>query len=95
MKIALSLDYTKIQELKIAKGVRQGDTISAKLLTASLESIFRKTNWEGEGVNIDGEYLNHLRFAYDISNTTEVPTELQQISDLNKESKKVGVKMNK
>ena len=57
-------------EIKIAKGVRQGDTISPKLFTASLESTFRKTNWEGKGVNIDGEYLNHLRFADDISNTT-------------------------
>merc|ERR1711989_16583 len=83
-------------EIKIGKGVRQGDTISPKLFTASLESIFRKTDWEGKGINIDGEYLNHLRFADDISNTTEAPTELQQmLDDLNRESKKVGLKMNK
>ena len=66
------------------------------VLTAILESIFPKTDWEGKGVNIDGEYLNHLRFADDISYTTEALTGLQQMLDvLNKESKKVGLKLNK
>ena len=88
--------HKETDEIKIARGVRQGDTISPKLFTASLESIFRKTNWKGKRVNIDGEYLNHLRFADDISNTTEAPTELQQmLDDLNRESKIVGLKMNK
>ena len=83
-------------EEKVAKGVRQWDTISPKLFTAGLETKFRKTDWEGKGVNIDGEYLNHLRLADDISNTTEAPTELQQmLADLNRESQKVGLKMNK
>ena len=92
----LSVLATFTAEIKVAKGVRQGDMISPKLFTASLESIFCKTDWERKGINIDGEYLNHLRFADDISNTTEAPTELQQmLNDLNRESKKVGFKMNK
>ena len=83
-------------EIKIAKGVRQGDTISPKLFTASLESIFRKTDWEGKGINIDGEYLNHLRFCDDINTATETPTELQELlTDLNRESMKVGLRMNR
>ncbi|MFH4980997.1 hypothetical protein AB6A40_007706 [Gnathostoma spinigerum] len=51
--------------IPIAKGVKQGDTISPKLFAACLESVFRKISWKG-GVNIDGEVLTHLRFADDI-----------------------------
>ena len=83
-------------EIKIEKGVRQGDTISPKLFTASLESIFRKTDWEEMGINVDGEYLTNLRFADDITITTPRCDQLQKmLSDINKESKKVGLKMNK
>ena len=83
-------------EIKIAKGVRQGDTISPKLFTASLESIFRKTDWEGKGIRIDGEDLNHLRFADDIVITTGTPEELQtMLTDLDRESKKVDLKIDR
>ena len=40
--------------------MRQGDTISPKLFTASLESIFRKSDWQGMGINID---INHVYFT--------------------------------
>ncbi|MFH4978937.1 hypothetical protein AB6A40_005646 [Gnathostoma spinigerum] len=46
--------------VSIAKGVRQGDTISPKLFAACFESVFRKICWRG-GVNTDGEVLTHLR----------------------------------
>ena len=55
----------------IKTGVSQGDTISPKLFTATLESIFRRLNWENEGVKIDGEFLSNLRFADDIFLCTE------------------------
>ena len=42
---------------------KTGDTISPKLFTATLESIFRRLNWENKGVKIDGEFLSNLRFA--------------------------------
>ena len=91
--IRLHKDSDKI---KIEKGVRQGDTISPKLFTACLESIFRKMDWEGKGININGEYLNHLRFADDIILISETPEELQvMLNDLNRESLKVGLKMNR
>uniref|UniRef100_A0A914WHY3 Reverse transcriptase domain-containing protein n=1 Tax=Plectus sambesii TaxID=2011161 RepID=A0A914WHY3_9BILA len=48
-----------------ARGVKQGDAISPKLFNASLEEIFRKLNWSS-GININGERLNHLRFADNI-----------------------------
>ena len=57
--------------------VTQGDTISPKLFTATLESIFRMLNWENKGVKIDGEFLSNLRFADDILLFIETPQELQ------------------
>ena len=62
-----------------SRGVRQGDTISPKLFTATLESIFRRLNWENKGVKVDGEFLSNLRFADDIFLGTETPQELQQM----------------
>ena len=48
------------------------------------------------GINVDGEYLTNLRFADDITITTPRCDQLQKmLSDINKESKKVGLKMNK
>ena len=52
--------------INIRRGVRQGDTISPKLFTAALESIFRRLSWETRGMKIDGEYICHLPFADDI-----------------------------
>ena len=42
-------------KIRIVEGVRQGNTISPKLFTATLESIFRKIDLEEKGINIDGE----------------------------------------
>ena len=67
------------ETIRIKRGVRQGDTISPKLFTATLESIFRRLNWENKGVNIDGEFLYNLHFADDIFLSTETQQELQQM----------------
>ena len=64
------------EKIRIKRGVRQGDTISPKLFTATLESIFRRLNWGNKGVKIDGEFLSNLRFADDIFLCTETPQEL-------------------
>ena len=81
--------------IKRGPGVRQGDTISPKLFTATLESIFRRLNWENKGVKIDGEFLSNLRFADDIFLSTEPPQELQQmLQELSDESRRMGLKMN-
>ena len=77
------------------RGVRQGDTISPKLFTATLESIFRRLHWENKGVKIDEEFLSNLRFADDIFLCTETPQELQQmLQELSDESRRMGIKMN-
>ena len=49
------------EKVRIKRGVRQGDTVSPKLFTATLESIFRMLNWGNKGVKIDGEFLSNLR----------------------------------
>ena len=42
------------EKIRIKRGVRQGDTTSPKLFTATLESVFRRLNWENKGVKIYG-----------------------------------------
>ena len=87
--------HKESEKIRIKRGVRQGDTISPKLCTATLESIFRRLNWQNKGVKIDGEFLSHLRFADDIFLCTETPQELQQmLQELSDESRRMGLKMN-
>ena len=79
----------------IRRGVRQGDTISPKLFTAALESIFKHLDWGEKGINIDGNYLHHLRFADDIVIFATTAEKLQiMLEELNVEGKPVGMKMN-
>ena len=58
MKVHLHKESNKINT---RRGVRQGDTISPKLFTTELESIFRRLTWEPRSLKTDGEY----RFADD------------------------------
>ena len=57
--------HKESEKIRIKKGVSQGDTISPKLFTATLEMIFRRLNWENKGVKIGVEFLSNLRFADD------------------------------
>ena len=87
--------HKESEKTRIKRGVRQGDTISPKLFTATLESIFRRLNWENKGVKIDREFLTNLRFTDDIFLCTEIPQELQQmLQELSDESRRMGLKMN-
>ena len=87
--------HKESEKIRIKRGVRQGDNISHKLFTATLESIFRRLNWENKGVKIDGEFLSNLRFSDDIFLCTETPQELQQmLPELSDESRRMGLKMN-
>ena len=87
--------HKESEKIRIKREVRQGDTISPKLFKATLESIFRRLNWEHKGVKIDGEFLSNLRFADDIFLCTETPQELQRmLQELSDESRRMGLKMN-
>lgn len=81
--------------IPINRGVRQGDVISPKLFTNALEDVFKTLDWNGLGINVDGEYLSHLRFADDIVLLAESPKDLEKmLNDLSRASIRVGLKMN-
>ncbi|KAK6762859.1 hypothetical protein RB195_023530 [Necator americanus] len=61
-----TLDNQGVPTQYIKRGVRQGDTISPKIFTATLENAMRKLGWDDRGVKVDGRQLHHLRFADDI-----------------------------
>ena len=44
--------HKESEKIRIKRGIRQGDTISPKLFTATLESIFRRLNLENKGVKM-------------------------------------------
>ena len=82
--------HRESEKIRIKRGVRQGDTISPKLFTATLESIFRRLNWEIKGAKIDGEFLSNLRFADEIFLCTETPLQ-QMLKELSDESRRMGL----
>ncbi len=82
-------------KIMINKGVRQGDTISPKLFTATLEGTFKTLDWTEKGININGEHLSHLRFADDIVIISDNLNELEKmLQELDKASRDTGLKMN-
>lgn len=82
-------------EIKIKRGVKQGDPLSPKLFIAVLEMIFKKLKWKKLGILINGEYLSHLRFADDIILFSESISQLENmIQHLQSESASVGLEMN-
>ncbi|CAK1580164.1 unnamed protein product [Parnassius mnemosyne] len=68
---------------------------SPKLFTAALEDAFKLLDWKGYGININGEYITHLRFADDIVPMAESLEDLStMLNDLNSVSQRIGLKMN-
>ncbi len=88
--------HKESNKINIRRRERQGDTISPKLFTAALESVFRRLSWETRGSKIDGEYLSHLRFADHILICANTRHELQlMIQEFADGSENHGLKMNK
>ena len=78
------------------RGVRQGDPISPKLFTATIEQIFKNSELKPRGIDIDGEKLTDLRFADDVALTANFVKDMEiQLNILNQESKKVGLKIHR
>lgn len=60
-----------------------------------MEDVFKLLNWVRFGININGEYITHLRFVDDIVIMAESLEELNtMLSDLSTVSQQVGLKMN-
>ena len=82
-------------EIKLSRGVRQGDSISPNLFNACLEDVvFRRMELEGKGINIDGKTLTNLRFADDLVLFAHTAIDLQALlEDLNNKSTDAGLKI--
>ena len=61
-----------------------------------MEQIFKNLDLDKNGINIDGECLTDLRFADDVALTTASVKDMEvQLNSLNKESRKIGLKIHK
>jgi hypothetical protein len=64
--ISIQVQKQQTKPVSLHRGVRQGDVISQKLFTNAMEDMFKTLSWKGRAININGEYISHLRFADDI-----------------------------
>lgn len=74
-----------LSSILVKRGVRQGDTLSPKLLTNAIEHTFKNRNWEFKGININGKMLIFAETYEEIHNM------LQEVKEI---SSCVGLKMN-
>ncbi|GFO11537.1 endonuclease-reverse transcriptase [Plakobranchus ocellatus] len=66
----IHIDNQISEAFEIQRGVRQGNPISPKLFITVIEQVFKEADVK-YGINIDVEYLRHLRFADDVALCTE------------------------
>uniref|UniRef100_A0A0K0DL84 Reverse transcriptase domain-containing protein n=1 Tax=Angiostrongylus cantonensis TaxID=6313 RepID=A0A0K0DL84_ANGCA len=75
----------------VKREVRQGDTISQKLFTATHQNVMRTLEWDNMGVKIDGRQIHHLRFADDIVLITpDISQAERMLADFDKACGKIG-----
>ncbi|KAE9413131.1 hypothetical protein Angca_003780, partial [Angiostrongylus cantonensis] len=76
-------------------GVRQGDTISPKIFTATLQNVLRTLKWDNMGVKVDGQQIHHLRFADDIVlRTSGISQAERMLADFDRACGKIGLRLN-
>ncbi|EPB76813.1 hypothetical protein ANCCEY_04095 [Ancylostoma ceylanicum] len=81
--------------IDVRRGVRQGDTVSPKLFTATLEDVMRRLEWDNMGVRVDGRLLHHLRFADDIVLITPNISQAERmLADFDDACGKIGLQLN-
>ena len=60
-----------------------------------MEDTFKLLEWQGFGINVNGEYITHLRFADDIVVTAESLEDLGTMFDgFSRLSQQVGLQVN-
>ncbi|VDO25161.1 unnamed protein product [Heligmosomoides polygyrus] len=79
-------------KITIGNGVRQGDTISAKLSTAAIQDAMKDLNWDDKGYLVDGKRISNFRFADDIVLISTSTAEVEEM--LNVAGMKIGLDMN-
>ena len=90
----VKLDRTGAK-FNIKRGVRQGDPLSPKLFISVLQYVMEILPWSKRGININGNFLSHLRFDDVIILFSENPQQLNKLlNDLHQASIKVGLEMN-
>ncbi|EYC03361.1 hypothetical protein Y032_0094g2711 [Ancylostoma ceylanicum] len=81
--------------IDVKRRVRQGDTVSPKLITATLEDVMRRLEWDNMGVRVDGRLLHHLRFADDIDLITPNISQAERmLADFDDACGKIGLQPN-
>ncbi|KAE9415772.1 hypothetical protein Angca_007656, partial [Angiostrongylus cantonensis] len=79
----------------VKRGVRQGDRISPKLFTATLQNVMRRLKWDNMVVKISGRQLHHLRFADGIVLITpDISQAERMLADFDKAYGKIGLRLN-
>uniref|UniRef100_A0A0K0DHY4 Reverse transcriptase domain-containing protein n=1 Tax=Angiostrongylus cantonensis TaxID=6313 RepID=A0A0K0DHY4_ANGCA len=94
----ISLFYTvfyTVINIDVKAGVRQGDAISPKSFTATLQNVMRTLEWDNMGVKIDGRQLHHLRFADDIIPITpNISQSERTLADFDKACGRIDLRLN-
>ncbi|KAK6743985.1 hypothetical protein RB195_010967 [Necator americanus] len=81
--------------IEVKRRVRQGDTISPKIFTATLENAMRKLEWDDMGVKVDGRQLHHLRFADDIVLITPSTSQAERmLTEFDETCGSIGLQLN-
>uniref|UniRef100_A0A0K0DGI5 Reverse transcriptase domain-containing protein n=1 Tax=Angiostrongylus cantonensis TaxID=6313 RepID=A0A0K0DGI5_ANGCA len=81
--------------LDVKRRVKQCDTISSKLFTATLQNVMRTLEWDNMGVKINGRQLHHIRFANDIVLITPSINQAERmLSYFDKACGKIGLRLN-
>ncbi|KAK6755622.1 hypothetical protein RB195_014163 [Necator americanus] len=79
----------------VKREVRQGDTISPKIFTATLENAMRKLEWDDMGVKVDDRQIHHLRFADDIVLMTPSISQAERmLTEFDEKCRCIGLQLN-
>uniref|UniRef100_A0A0K0D081 Reverse transcriptase domain-containing protein n=1 Tax=Angiostrongylus cantonensis TaxID=6313 RepID=A0A0K0D081_ANGCA len=87
--------FYNIINVYVKRGVRQGDTISPKLFTATLQNVMRALELDNMRVKIDGRQIHHLRFADDtVLISPDISHAERMLADFDKACGKIGLRLN-
>lgn len=65
-ELELKLEWGR-REIKVDRGMRQGDVMSGITFIKVVEDACEKLEWDGKGINVDGKWLTLLMFVDDLA----------------------------